>query len=51
MKKCPDCEKDIDKLGVSCEYCGRLPQDEQTTKKEKFLNQHGSKSSPKIKTK
>lgn len=24
MKKCPGCEKEIDKFAIACEYCGRV---------------------------
>jgi predicted amidophosphoribosyltransferase len=24
MKKCPDCNREIDKYGIVCEYCGKL---------------------------
>ena len=24
MKKCEGCEKEIDKYGIVCEYCGKL---------------------------
>ena len=24
MKKCPSCERELDRMGVICEYCGKL---------------------------
>jgi hypothetical protein len=24
MKKCPGCEREIDKLAIACDYCGKL---------------------------
>lgn len=24
MKKCPGCEREIDKHGIVCEYCGKV---------------------------
>ena len=24
MKRCPGCEREIDKLSIACEYCGKL---------------------------
>ena len=27
MKKCPDCQREIDKYAIACQYCGKLPDD------------------------
>ncbi len=24
MKKCPGCERELDRMNIICEYCGRL---------------------------
>ena len=37
MKKCQGCEKEIDKLAIACEYCGKVEKgrdDSETDKKE-----------------
>lgn len=35
MKKCPECEREIDKYGIACEYCGKLDELSKTNQKEK----------------
>lgn len=27
MKKCPDCARELDRMTIVCEYCGRLDQE------------------------
>jgi len=29
MKKCPDCEREIDKYGIACEYCDKLRKEQE----------------------
>ena len=29
MKKCPDCEREVDKHMIACQYCGKLLKFEQ----------------------
>ena len=24
MKKCPDCEREVDRIGLVCEFCGKV---------------------------
>ena len=35
MKKCPDCEREIDKYAIACQYCGRVPEGEKKKGKDK----------------
>jgi hypothetical protein len=30
MKKCKDCDREIDKYAVACEYCGKLKRARET---------------------
>jgi hypothetical protein len=49
MKKCPGCEREIDKYAIACEYCGRLnkgsPRDE-TGRRSGQGSAEGHPSSP-----
>lgn len=32
MKKCPDCQREVDKVSFMCEYCGRLVKEKEKDK-------------------
>lgn len=54
MKKCPDCDRDVDKATFACEYCGKLVRDHSPDKtadktKLKDLEQHFRKEKNKTK--
>ena len=34
MKKCPTCEREVDKMAIVCEYCGRLEKANQEKSKK-----------------
>ena len=38
MKKCPGCEKEVDKYLIACQYCGKLIQWEQEADKKAGLS-------------
>ena len=33
MKKCPDCEREIDRHGIACQYCGRVTEEREKEKR------------------
>ena len=35
MKKCPSCEREIDKYGIACQYCGRVTEEKERDKGNK----------------
>ena len=35
MKKCPECERELDKYMIACQYCGKV---EEAREKEKKLD-------------
>jgi hypothetical protein len=40
MKKCPGCDKEIDKYAIACQYCGKIPEDGETQKAHKPQSDH-----------
>jgi len=46
MKKCPDCEKEIDKYTFACEYCGRLFKLSSTEKDRKNSHKNTDEAPP-----
>ena len=32
MKKCPECEREVDKFGIACQYCGRVTDEHEKEK-------------------
>jgi len=36
MKKCPECERNIDRYGIACQYCGKV---EEAREREKRRQQ------------
>jgi hypothetical protein len=43
MKKCPGCEREIDKYGVACDYCGKLTGESYEKNKRNSPAQPGSR--------
>lgn len=49
MKKCPGCQRELDKYGIACQYCGKVEEareQEKTTineKKQKKVKTRGWK--------
>lgn len=44
MKKCPDCQRELDKYGIACQYCGKVEEArEQDESPDKEKKQKGSK--------
>jgi hypothetical protein len=45
MKKCKDCQREIDKYGIACQYCGRVAEEREKEKQaeQKRLNRLATK--------
>lgn len=45
MKKCPECERELDKHGIACQYCGKVDEAREKEKKsnENSRNRQGDK--------
>lgn len=45
MKKCKGCEREIDKYGIACEYCGKLSDKDSEGSESGLLTERPSSSS------